>query len=483
MTDAITLAAYVPLLAAVAVVVWRRPVVALYVFVVGLALHNAVMALAWWAGVRGVSLTALQGWKEALLATAAASVAWSAWRARRLPFRPGLVDALALAFAAVVLVYAALPQRWLGGEADAEARLFALRHALLPVGAFFVGRAVVETRAELRRVAWTIVAAAAAVGALGLVEEYAVSVETWRDADVPGYFDHLGFDYHGPAELPDNWAFNSSEGLFRRLVSVFLSPLASAYMLVVALVLTAAGALRREWALALGGLCFVALLFTLSRSSLLALAGALVLLALARGRWWPAAGAVATIAAGIAFAFAFPSLAPETHFFAADIEWQEERAKREGGLPEGTGFTDPDEPSLRSHWRSLRSGAETVAEQPQGYGLGNAGATAERQGIELKAGESNYTEIGVETGVLGLLLFVAWNVTLAVSLLRRGRVDWAAAAVGASLAAVLALALQTDVYGVPWIGYVLWWLAGSAVTPAATPVTEIRTDRPVNSYS
>ena len=40
---ALALAVYAVALARTAVVVWRRPVVALYVFVVGLALHNAVM--------------------------------------------------------------------------------------------------------------------------------------------------------------------------------------------------------------------------------------------------------------------------------------------------------------------------------------------------------------------------------------------------------------------------------------------------------
>ena len=37
-----------------------------------------------------------------------------------------------------------------------------------------------------------------------------------------------------------------------------------------------------------------------------------------------------------------------------------------------------DEPSIRSHLTALRDGVETVVEHPQGYGLGNAGATALR---------------------------------------------------------------------------------------------------------
>ena len=44
---------YALLLVAAAALVWRRPVVALYAWIVGLALHNAVMAALYGAGVRG----------------------------------------------------------------------------------------------------------------------------------------------------------------------------------------------------------------------------------------------------------------------------------------------------------------------------------------------------------------------------------------------------------------------------------------------
>ena len=46
----------------------ERPVWILHVFVVGLALHNLVMAELWAAGVRGTALDVVSAWKEALLA-------------------------------------------------------------------------------------------------------------------------------------------------------------------------------------------------------------------------------------------------------------------------------------------------------------------------------------------------------------------------------------------------------------------------------
>jgi hypothetical protein len=463
MASAVALTVYAPLLVAAVVLVWRRPVVALYLFIVGLALHNLVLSLLYDAGVDGFALDAVQAWKETLLAAALARIGVDAGRARQLPFRPRAIDVLALAFGTVAFMYAVLPQNVLDGEAGRTAILYGLRHALLPVAAYFVGRSVALTETDLRRVGWTIVGAAAAVAAIGLVDEYAVPVEWWRDSGAVGFFqDELGYEQHGPGGLPENFAFNSDEGLFRRLVSVFVSPLGAAFMFVVALLLAVVpGPLRRRPQLLapLVAVIGVGLLFTLTRSALVALAGGLVVLALARRHWWPVAAAAATLVAGLAFALTFESFAPKTHFFPEDLPYQQAQAKKKGELPENA-FLNPSEPSFRSHLTNLRDGLETVAEHPQGYGLGNAGSTARRFGEPVRAGESTYTELGVELGLLGMLLFVAWNIALLVTLLRG---DGWAVGVGAALAAVLALAIQTDVIGAPWLAYCLWWLAGGTV--------------------
>jgi hypothetical protein len=470
----LVLALYGVALAAAAVAVWRRPIVALYVFIVGLALHNLVLSLLYDAGLRGWEIDVVQAWKEVLLTVAVARVATDAISERKRPFRPRAVDWLALAFAAVVCLYAVIPQDVLDGAAGTKAILYGLRHGLVPVVAYFLGRSLILSRDELRRIGWALLGAGAALAVGGLIDLYAVDVEWWRGSGAVGYFRYeLGFDYHGPGGLPDNWAFNTEDGLFRRLVASFISPLATAFAFVVALLLSGIAwqdTRRRPLAIALVALCAGALLFTLSRSSLLALAGAFVVLAVALRRWWPVAVTALVLAAGVGFAFAFTSVAPETHFFPEDLPYQEEQARKRGDLPGGSSLAlNPGEPSLRSHWQSLRDGIETVFEHPQGYGLGNAGAIAVRFGVPLRAGESNYTETGVEAGLLGALLLIAWSLALLVALVRSA---WAAtdatfrvaaAGAAAAFAAVLALGIQTDAYGVPWLAYSLWWLCGSLV--------------------
>src|SRR5919197_237403 len=96
MVTGLALAVYGLLLLPGATLVWRKPVLALYAWIVGLAAHNALMAALYGAGVRGGALTALQAWKEILLAVALGRVAADAARARRLAFRVHAVDLLAL---------------------------------------------------------------------------------------------------------------------------------------------------------------------------------------------------------------------------------------------------------------------------------------------------------------------------------------------------------------------------------------------------
>jgi O-Antigen ligase len=482
MTTGIALAVYGLLLLAGAVAVWRRPLFALYAWIVGVAVHNAVGAALYGAGVRGHALTAIQAWKEVLLAVALARVAAAAVRARALPFRFGVADVLALAYGLLVCIYAVIPQHVLGGLADNHAVGLALKHDLVPVAAYFLGRSLVATRADLVRLAWTLVAAAAVVAALGLVDVYAISISWWRrSAVVPYFHKQLGYDYHGTGGLPENFIYNvgGDKPFLRRLVSVFLSPLATAYMFVVALLVAAAFRRRAAVLVPLCAVIAAGLLFTFSRSSLIALAAGLCVLGLARPRVWPFAAAAATIAVAVAWVHVFPSVAPTGRFTAADKRYQHEQSQKHPGAKFNP--ASESEPSIRSHLTSLRDGARTVVHHPQGYGLGNAGQTASRTETPIKAGESNYTEMGAEMGVLGSLLWTAWIVALLVALIRVARRtrSWAAVGVAAAFAAASVLAIQTDVIGDPWMGYVLWTLVGLMLSrPHDEPAADVVVQRP-----
>ena len=450
---ALELVLYALLLAVAAAAVWRRPVLALYLFVAGLALHNAAMASLYVAGVRGSTLTAIAAWKEILLAVGLARVALDALRERRLPFRPGAADWLAVAFGALVVVYAFIPQSVLDGNAGRHAVALAARHDLVPVGAFLLGRSLRLGRDDFRRLAWTLLGTAALVAAVGIVDVYAVPIGWWRTNGVVDYFHkQLGYRYNGTGGLPENFIYNtgSEQHFLRRLVSTFLSPLASAYLMVVALLLLP----RRRLAAALGALAFAGLLFTFSRSSLVALAGGFVVLALASRDVRPVALAVLVAGVTVGWASVFPHIGPTGHWTKHDLVLQRQHAQASG--PASGNALSEREPSLHEHWTALKDGLHTVVHHPQGFGLGNVGQTASRTGTPLKAGESNYTEIGAETGLAGMVLWIAWSLAILVGLWRAGAVRMTAV-----FAAVLALSIQTDVIGDPWVAYIVWAFAGA----------------------
>lgn len=437
---------------------------ALVVLVVGLALHNAVMAQLWELGVRGTALDAFAAWKETLLLVALLVVGWNV---RRLPSVTA-ADVLAAAYATVIVVYVFLPDDWLGGEATARGELLALRHHLLPVAAYALGRLVTTAWDRRRSLGAAMALTAGGVAIVGLLDLGLVSLQSWRESGVPGWYrEQLGLEYEGLSGLPENWVYNTGdeENPIRRLVSTLLSPLASAYLLVVALIFAVSRPFRWWWAL-LALVLYAGLLYSHTRAALGALAFGLVVLALVQRRIAPAVLAVASIAVGGAFLLAYPSLGPSTSYTQEELEWLRENAEREPDETSGDPFAGSDS-STRSHWRNLRDGVEAVLEHPRGYGLGNAGVVAKRTGVEIRAGESTYTELGIDAGVAGLAAFVLWSLALLRGLWRREA--WLAAA----FAAVLLLGLQTDVIGVHWLAFSVWAAAGLALVPPRTSVASV----------
>jgi hypothetical protein len=165
--------------------------------------------------------------------------------------------------------------------------------------------------------------------------------------------------------------------------------------------------------------------------------------------------AFASLVIGALFLAVYPSIGPSTSYTPEELEWQRENAQQEGETSD-----DPfsgSESSTESHWRNLREGIRVVVEHPQGHGLGNTGVVAKRTGVEIRAGESTYTELGVDAGVAGLAAFVLWSLAILVGLWRREA--WLAAV----FASVLLLALQTDVIGVHWLAFTVWLGAGLAI--------------------
>ena len=458
-TEILAVAVYVPLIVAAAVAVWRRPVLALYLFVFGLAVHNIVMASLYEAGVRGLTLDAIAAWKEILLAgraprgdasgRAACRFDRSSWT--RSPSRS---------------------RRWSSSTRLCRSRCSTVRRA--PRASSRVsgtrscrcwrtrsGARSVSAARELRRLGYAVVGVAALLrgrrdrGAVHGVRSTGGASRACRAGIGTSSASTTTGRRACPRTSCSTWARASTRaGSCRRS----LSPLASGYLLAVALLFVATFPTLAT--IAAAPLLLAALLLTHSRSTLIALAGGLVVLALVRRRWWPAIAAPILVGVAVAFVANFAAVVPEGRFTAEDLGLVSGGA---APLEEAGEALSLGEPSLSSHLRALRDGFERVGAHPQGYGLGNAGSVAVRTDTPLLAGESTYAELAIEIGVVGLALFIAWNGALLVALARQGRQVAVAAWLAAALATVLALAVQTDVLGVPWLAFCLWAFAGSAV--------------------
>jgi hypothetical protein len=296
-----------------------------------------------------------------------------------------------------------------------------------------------------------VLATAAGVAAYGLLDVYLVPLSFWRES--AGWFQHqLGLSYVGLSHLPENFIYNAGNNVvFRRLTSTFLSPLATAYLLVVALL---ALSLRRRFAVSIAALLFAGLLWTHTRAGLAALVVGLLVLAALQRRALPLVLAAVVAVVSIGFVDGYSHFAPRTHLTPTEQREQERNAAAHPGASNDA--TSANESSSREHLRSLRDGLRTVFHHPYGFGLGNSGVTAARTHVTIEAGESTYTELGVDLGLLGGAVFIAWSLVLLVRLFW---IPWLAAA----FSAVLFLGLQTDVIGIPWMAVVVWALAGSAV--------------------
>ena len=108
-------------------------------------------------------------------------------------------------------------------------------------------------------------------------------------------------------------------------MSTFLSPLASGYLFIIALLIAS---VRRRVAIALSVVVFAGLLWTFSRSSLVALAAGLVVLGLLTRRAPVAALALVVIGVAVGWAHLFPHIAPTGDWTKRDLAYQAQLAKK-----------------------------------------------------------------------------------------------------------------------------------------------------------
>jgi len=445
----------------------RAPFRALGILVAGMAVHNLLLMILLRLSTPHPLVRVVQAWKEGillllfLLALRAAAGRWRAGWRPRLQF----LDWLMLAFTVVVLVYAALPGRVFPAPTTLAQRLLALRVDLLLPLLYAYGRIFwTDRRQDLTWVLWAMTGSAAMVGLLGVLELWLIPTRWWLDGGVSLYDAWLGFTYHGPRGLPENFFQGTAQGLYlRREVSTYISPLGVAYTGLLIIPLAAAFSASRintprtrALILSLFLLLMTGILFSITRLAIALMVGGIVMLTLLLRRPWLIGASAIAAAGALAILYGYPRVGPLV----------------DGNLnasshPSQVRLVTSTDPSLREHAGQLGYDLEFVILHPLGAGLGSA---VHRFGVSRGPGESAVFDIFGELGVAGGLLYLPAYLLVLLAGLRaylrtRGDLLQAALPLAACLGGLLLLpiTITSDAWGDLPLTFLFWWAGGYSV--------------------
>ncbi|MEI9913731.1 MAG: O-antigen ligase family protein [Candidatus Saccharibacteria bacterium] len=118
--------------------------------------------------------------------------------------------------------------------------------------------------------------------------------------------------------------------------------------------------------------------------------------------------------------------------------------------------------SDQAHSNAITTGLKQFATKPLGTGPGTAGASSVYNNHPANIPENYYLQIGLETGWLGLVVFLAINLLVALSLWRR-RGDALSLALLISLIGLIVCNLLLEAWSDDTLCYLWWGLAGIAI--------------------
>lgn len=119
--------------------------------------------------------------------------------------------------------------------------------------------------------------------------------------------------------------------------------------------------------------------------------------------------------------------------------------------------------SDEGHLSGLKAGLKDIYHQPLGGGVGTAGPASVYNPKRTRIAENYYIQIGQETGIIGLGLFLAINILVGYRLWQR-RNQALALGLFASLLGLAVVNMLSHAWADPTLAYLWWGLAGIAMT-------------------
>lgn len=467
---------------------WRHPFIGLGLLVGGMAFHSFVLMVLLRLNTPTVLVRAVQGWKEALLAVLTVAALVRVWKLRQSsrlgPLLP--TDWVAGALAVLAVIYFITPSSLLHSDANLAQRLVGFRIIFLIPLLYFLGRTFgADDDRERLTVVWLCLGAAAVVTLFGLFELFLVPTATWLDWGVTRYTSFLGFTYHGPAGLPENFFLSLPDGTFvRRMVSTYISPLGIAYTAVLLFPMAVAVVDRRvpqrtaRWIAMVTVLLVLSAVLSITRLALLALIGEAILLWILLQRAWIAGLVPALVIATVIALFPYTTIAPTVD--------RNLNAVHRTGLAWAISGHDS---SASEHYTYLIADLKFDLKHPLGLGTG---ASTARYGSMVGTGESAVLGMFGDMGLLGGTLYVAlyilvlWAGYRTLRMTRKSSLEEVVPLV--TLVGGLGLfpiTMTSDIWGDLSVTFLFWWTAGASVTLARraerAPAREVWKTRPVTN--
>lgn len=436
---------------AVVAIAARWPDRSLIALIVLLPFSGLILAKLWAWGVPTSIVRHLGAWKEGLALGVIVAGGRNFIATGR---RADALDRLALGFVAFAFLYLALQTtiipsapsststRLLGFREDAGFVLLLLgaRHAHLPSN-------------FLERAGRVVLVMATVVAAIGLFE--AVASGAWNRFVVNTIqYTHyeVGVLNSTPINYSDIRQYGPIGGVVR-IGSVFLSPLTLGFYLVLGFAVGLERVVRgrgRSWVLISLLAIFAAILLTQTRSAILAaLVVAALVLQPTPGRRRPWRTQLTILLAAVAV-MAIPTA------FASGLNHR---------VTSGTNAANSD---TAGHISGFWVGVDAIGHNPLGHGLGTSAGVGQRVASATGQAiipENNYLQLGIELGIVPMLLFVALTVALIVKLrsTARGFAQYVVAAAGGALAGLAVGAWFLHVWTDFSTAWSVWGLAGSAL--------------------
>jgi O-antigen ligase len=379
-----------PLLLLAGFMLWRRPHLGLLAYIVLLPIHSLTLTVLLVNGRLPVTAVRLiAAWKETLLIVLLCFVILYLL-SNQLPVRLIWVDWVALAWLSFIIITLVFHDVFFDEPTTIVVKLYGARDWLLYLAPYFIGRFIILSPIQQRRILKTILHIGFITSLIGLIEYLFIPTEWHVVLGVPRYFSEiLGTTY--PAHqlgLPENYWIHIGQRL-RRSVSTHLSAQAFAmpFLIIMPVVVYNLYTRLSRFYLLILLVCTLALLFTITRMTIfVCFLQALLMLWLLRRRWQITAVCLSTL---LIFTLAL-GLSPDFRQYIINT-------------------VTLNDSSTQVRPRQWADGWRDLVDNPLGHGLGSTGRTGGRFTDRGEVGsEAGYLKVTGALGWPGLLLFLFW---------------------------------------------------------------------------